>query len=183
MAIKFVAIRMGDGETMAVSQMVLAAHRKYATPQDALEDLANSFFSCFLESKFGLNFCCAQADATHLYCPRCGTALRPSPPQVHDFTSWLMDFNFRISDDFEVSLKGWSPWEPISVLLDGTKREEVFCINCQGEELLTCAVNLAKIDHPIARALAQSKSWQEETSEIYILNEYRVFTPLYSYNP
>ena len=181
MAIKFVAIRMGDGRTTAVSQMVLSAHREYATPQDALDDLANAFFLCFLETKFRLNSCCTTADPAHLYCPRCGTALRPTPPQLYDFIPWVMDFNFKLSDDFEVDLKGWSPWEPISVLLDAAKREEVFCLNSQGEELLACAVNFSKIDHPIARAMAQSKSWKEETSEIYILNDYRAFVPLYSY--
>lgn len=182
MTIKFVAIRMGNGATTALSQMVLAAHGEYATEQDALEGLANAFFSSFLELKFHLNFCCTGADVSHLYCPRCGSSLRPLPPQVYDFTSWVMEFNFKISDDYEAELRGWSLWEPISVLLDNAKREEVFCINSHGEELLACAVNLAKIDHPIARSLAQG-SWQEETSEIYIPNEYRVFVPLYSYNP
>ena len=118
----------------------------------------------------------------HAYCPGCGAYLQKRAPSLDEFTSWLCSVSKKIADSYEVDLEGWSPWEPISTLLSAN-REEVLCIDIYGDSLLAAAVDISKIDHPIAKEMAETDSeWDYGISNVYIPDEYHSLVPGHTYN-
>jgi hypothetical protein len=182
MAIKFVTLRMGYGAETLLGHLVLTSDTLHETPQDAIRSLANAFLMKFFQEVYHLNSCCKKMKKKHAYCPGCGAYLQKRAPSLDEFTSWLCSVSKKIADSYEVDLEGWSPWEPISTLLSAN-REEVLCIDIYGDSLLAAAVDISKIDHPIAKEMAETDSeWDYGISNVYIPDEYRSLVPGYTYN-
>jgi hypothetical protein len=178
MQTKYITIKTGYGAETALGNLIFNTGTPYETPQAALESLALDLFEKFLRESYPENACCAKRKKGWKACPKCGCVFDNPLPDVDDFTDWLRrDFNFRIIDRYGEEMKNWDPFYSVEVLIEAP-RGSVLCVSIYGENVVAAALDLSKVNHPLAKRLAREDSaWACSLPSLFIPEEYRYLIP------